>query len=44
MWNFTSHLYSNNLPFKCESLPHYSLPIERKTFSIHEYSKVALRA
>lgn len=24
MWDFTSHLYSNNPSFKCESLPHSS--------------------
>ena len=33
MWDFTSHLYSNNFLFKCESLPHDSLPLERKSLS-----------
>ena len=32
MWGCISHLYSNNLPLKCESLSHGSLPFERKPF------------
>jgi len=40
MSNFTSHLYSNSLPLKCEYLPHSSLPLERKLFLIHEYPMV----
>jgi len=33
MWDFSSHLYSNNLPLKCESLPHGGLPLGWKPLS-----------